>query len=154
VLHPEVYFEDFQMTPPVLPKLRKRKQYKELAAGTVGEFDFAVLLSQYDSKEAVREIAPGWRAGHYIFLEHKRDKHTILMHASEWVDAKTAGEFAAGYRKALEGKWESLEVTREDGSEVWGTGDDGRFVIRLSGPLVYVAEGLRNEEQIRAWPQP
>ncbi len=154
VLHPEVYFEETEMTAPGLPELRKRKRYDRLATGTVGEFDFAVLLRQYGSDDAARAIAPGWRTGKYAFLEHKKDKDTVLLHSSVWAGADIAGKFAAEYRKALEGKWERMEVLREGNGEVLGTGDDGHFIIRVAGAAVYVAEGLRDAGQIRSWPQP
>jgi len=154
ILHPGTYFDPDNVKSPALPDIRKRRRYKELAEGTIGEFDYAVLLSQYSTEAAVRRVGPAWRAGTYRFLEHKKDKDSILIQSTRWRDAEAAADFAKEYRGVLEKKWKRMEISGEADGNVCGTGDDGHFVIRLQGAEVYIAEGLRGADEIRRWPQP
>lgn len=147
VLHPEEYFSRPEVTAPDLPRLSSEKSYKELAKGTLGEFDFAVLLRQYAGEDAARSIAPQWRAGAYRLLEHKKEGRTVLIHASRWATEEAAGRFLSGYRKALEGKWKSMEITEESANKIVGKGDDGCFLLRVSGRDVYVIEGMETPEE-------
>jgi hypothetical protein len=43
----------------------------------------------------------------------------------------------------LKGKWKKMEVTSATDTEVTGTGDSGRFTVRISGATVQSIEGLR-----------
>ncbi len=62
VLHPELYFERREPARPALPEAPTRG-WRELAAGTVGELDHAILLRQYASAaETARSTRPSWPA--------------------------------------------------------------------------------------------
>jgi len=154
ILHPATYFEGRKLEQPRLPKLARQGRYRKLAEGVVGEFDFAILLQQYVNKKAAHRVAPGWRAGAYRLFEDKRDKHLVLIHASQWDTPETAGEFFRHYRTILDGKWEDAEFSATSGAEYAGTGGGGHFLVRLSGSTVYSVEGLRSPEDLRGWPKP
>jgi hypothetical protein len=149
VLHPVKYFEGTAAERVELPDLWTRREYRTLAEGNVGEFDYAVLIRQYVDEEATRRIAPGWRGASYRLLEHKRDKRTVLAQASRWETAETAQRFLEAYREALKGKWNRMEVTGESAERIAGRGDDGFFLLRRDGPHVYSLEGLAAAEEAR-----
>jgi hypothetical protein len=141
VLHPDKYLNGTGTLAVELPKWNSRG-YRKLAEGSVGEFDYAVLLRQYLDEEATRRIAPAWRAGRYRLFEHKQDGRTVLLQASSWETEQKAGEFFAAYRKVLAGKWKAIEVSRQEGERLSGRGDDGYFWLRRQGRCVYSIEGL------------
>jgi hypothetical protein len=141
VLHPDKYLNGTGTLAVELPKWNSRG-YRKLAEGSVGEFDYAVLLRQYLDEEATRRIAPAWRAGRYRLFEHKQDGRTVLLQASSWETEQKAGEFFAAYRKVLAGKWKAIEVSRQEGERLAGRGDDGYFWLRRQGRCVYSIEGL------------
>lgn len=141
VLHPDKYLNGTGTLAVELPKWNSQG-YRKLAEGSVGEFDYAVLLRQYLDEEATRRIAPAWRAGRYRLFEHKQDGRTVLLQASSWETEQKAGEFFAAYRKVLAGKWKAIEVSRQEGERLAGRGDDGYFWLRRQGRCVYSIEGL------------
>lgn len=147
VLHPETYLNRTSPVRLVPPELATRRSYRKLAEGTIGEFDYAVLLRQYAGEEAARRIAPAWRGGAYRLLEHRRDGRTALVQVSLWESEDSAGEFFDAYRKVLEGKWKRFEVSEEAPGRLAGRGDDGFFLLRREGPHVYCFEGLAALEE-------
>ena len=153
ILHPETYFEDEKRPPPKLPRLRNGRRYAKSAEGSMGEFDFAVLLRQYAAEEDVRRIAPSWRTAKYRLLEHKKDDHAVLIHASTWENEEVARDFFERYRTILEGKWERFSVERETADEIAGEGDDGLFVVRIDGSAVYAVEGMRSPDELGRRPK-
>lgn len=150
VLHPETYLNPERVLPPTLPRLVRQGRYRTAAEGTIGEFDYAVLISQYVGEEAVRGVAPSWRAGLYRYLEHKREEGAVLLQATRWADAEKAGEFLRSYRSILEGKWETFEVDAETADRIAGRGDDGYFVVWRDGTQVLSAEGMSGPDELRA----
>jgi hypothetical protein len=46
------------------------------------------------------------------------------------------------YRQVLKGKWKKLDVATQAPTELSGTGDNGRFQVRLNGTSVLSVEGL------------
>jgi hypothetical protein len=47
------------------------------------------------------------------------------------------------YQRVLKGKWKKMEVKSATATEVAGTGDSGRFTVRIFGTSVQSVEGLR-----------
>lgn len=142
VLHPEKYLNGTVALAVELPEWKSRKGYRTLAEGSVGEFDYAVLLRQYLDEAAARRIAPAWRAGRYRLLEHKQSGRTVLLQASRWETDQKAAEFFAAYRRVLERKWKAMELACEETSRLAGRGDDGYFCLGREGPCVYSIEGM------------
>jgi hypothetical protein len=46
------------------------------------------------------------------------------------------------YRQVLAKKWKQMKIASETGAAVTGSGDDGRFELRLDGAVVTSVEGL------------
>ncbi len=150
VLHPEKYLSGISAVRLAPPELAARRSYRKLAEGTVGEFDYAVLLRQYVGEEAARRIAPAWRGGAYRLLEHRREQRTALVQVSLWESDRDAQAFVGAYRKVLEGKWKRFEASSEAPGRLAGRGDDGFFLLRRDGAYVYCFEGFSAPLE---WPQ-
>jgi hypothetical protein len=150
VLHPEKYFEPVAVAPAKLPEVAKGRSYREVADGTLGEFDHAVLLRQYVDEEAARSLAPRWRAGSYKLLEDKKDKHVVLAYVSVWERPEDARKFFELYAKILKGKWKSMEVTEQSDKRLAGRGDDGDFLVGLDGARVWSLEGMRDPAEAKS----
>ncbi len=153
ILHPETYLEDKKPSEPEAPDLEKAigkdaaKEYRVLADGSLGEFDFSMLLRQYvDEKQGI-EAASHWRGGAYKVYESKRDRHTVLTFKSEWDSPIAAQRFAELYEKVMKGRWKRMDgiVSQAMGaaSQLTGTGDSGKFRLTCAGASVESVEGLR-----------
>ncbi len=149
VLHPELYFQPTGGRTPPTPRLADERSYKVLAEGTVGEFDHAVLLKQYVSEEAVRDLAPRWRGGGYRILEHRRNQRTVLAYASLWDSEESAASYFQHYQRVLAGKWKRLAPGAQDAERFAGEGDDGYFRVRLQGRTVSSLEGMPQPDDAR-----
>ena len=142
VLHPATYFDKVKPTSPELPEPQelKKKKFKTLAEGRVGEMDHAILLRQHVSREDAETIAPKWRGGKYKVWE--KDKRTVLCYSVEWDSPETARDYFKDYAKIMEGKWERMHVSSRTDTELKGNGDDGFFELRLTGAVVTSVEGM------------
>ncbi len=147
ILHPEAYFDRRKPALPVLPRLATERQYRELAAGTIGELDHWILLRQYVSAEAADKLAPQWRGGRYRLLEHKKSGRLMLLYASEWSSAAAAADFFHGYRRLLQGKWKKLQITLDTPNRIAGAGDDGHFRLGRQAARVESIEGLESPQE-------
>ncbi|MBL8174307.1 MAG: hypothetical protein JNK48_06545 [Bryobacterales bacterium] len=139
IIHPEKYFAKVQPVKVALPKVEV-KGYDDLVEGTLGEFDHDILFRQYGG-EAEAKWAQKWRGGQFRVYEHKKDKSTVLLYASEWEDAQAAQEAFRLYRLVLKGKWKTLTIESESAGEVVGKGDDGPFRLKLEGTRLTSLEG-------------
>jgi hypothetical protein len=142
IIHPEDYFSNVSPTQPELPAVRLPRGYKSLVGGTLGEFDHAVLLEQFLGKERAAEIAPHWRGCNFELRENKKARRVVLLYAVEWDSEESGRRYFAAYREALEKKWKKMSVASETPDSVTGSGDDGRFELRLKGAIVTSVEGL------------
>jgi hypothetical protein len=142
ILHPEKYFSKALPTDPELPKPRLPSSYKGLIGGSLGELEHTILIEQFADKDTARDLAPHWRGCNFEVREERKSKRTVLLYAVEWETPEDARRYFALYRKALEKKWKTFTVSREAGDSVAGSGDDGRFELRLSGAIVTSVEGL------------
>ena len=144
ILHPEKYFAHITPTRPALPNFSGGHGYKQLAWGTMGELDHALLIEQYVDKQHADEIAPHWRGGVYALEENKKEKRVVLEYAVEWENAEWARRFFDAYQEVLRKKWRKIEVESRNDATFAGRGDDGYFVVRLEGAIVSSLEGLRD----------
>ena len=142
ILHPEKYFAAVKPTEPVLPDAHLPKGYKNLVGGTLGELEHAILLEQYGSKARAAEIAPHWRGSTFALMESKKANRVVLLYASEWDNEESARQYFDAYREMLAKKWKQMTVAAQTADSVTGTGDDGRFELRLKGFTVTSVEGL------------
>lgn len=149
VLHPEKYFAGVQPTRPPLPELPAGGGYKELAGGSFGELDHAILIEQYAGKAAAA-VAEGWRGGAYRLWENRARGRLVLAYASEWDSPETARRVLALYRRVLEGKWKEMEIASETPERLAGEGDDGHFEIEVRGTVVSSLEGTEQRPSGKA----
>jgi hypothetical protein len=142
VLHPDAYFANIRPVDVPLPKLPDERDWRTLTTGTLGEFDHAILIEQYGTKEQASSIASYWRGGTAAVVEHKRDKRPVLLYASEWATPEQARKMFEAYREVLKGKWKKMTIATDTPESLTGSGDDGDFRISLSGTRVSSVEGL------------
>jgi hypothetical protein len=142
ILHPERYFQNRKPLEPAVTAPALPRGYKNLAAGTMGELDIAILLEQYAGRERAAEIAPHWRGFTFALYENRKAGRVVLAYASEWDSEEAAGRYFDAYRTVLEHKWKGLAVSSESPAALDGTGDDGRFELRHNGTRVTAVEGL------------
>ena len=99
--------------------------------GAVGEFDHAVLLRQYVGEREGTEMARHWRGGSFRLYEHKKENYPVLSYVSQWDSPESAHAYFVLYQRILKGKWKKMEVKSATATEVSGTGDSGRFTVRI-----------------------
>lgn len=152
IIHPEDYFEAKgpSMPPPpdLAPLVGKQAagQFHVLTEGALGEFDFSALLRQYTSESegaAAAAASAHLRGASFRLYEHKKEKYPVLAFVAEWDSPEAARTFLELYRRVLKGKWKKLEIAGESESVISGSGDSGRFEVRVSGSTVQSIEGLR-----------
>jgi hypothetical protein len=144
ILHPDRYLSHQTTTNPNPPVPPAPRDLRKLADGSLGEFDFRVLLSQYISKDEGETAATHLAGGSYALFEYKRDKFPLLAFASTWDSEQAAEKYLALYRRVLQGKWKKLEVTSETVTGIAGHGDTGYFRTWKDGASVYHLEGLKS----------
>src|SRR6266852_7036031 len=115
-----------------------------ITQGSLGEFDYRVLLTQHAGKDEGAAAAGHLAGSSYELLEYKRTKSSILAFASSWDSGESAKKFFDLYRRVLKGKWRSLEITSESPSSVAGHGDSGYFRVWISGATVNHIEGAES----------
>lgn len=143
ILHPERYLSGEAVRNVDLPPLEQSGEYRGLTGGSVGEFDHSVLIEQYLSKAEAKDLAPHWRGGSYAVMEHKKDRRTVLLYASEWDTEENAARMFDAYQKVLKGKWKNYRPAPDGAAAVNGEGDDGRFELRRNGVRITSVEGLK-----------
>jgi hypothetical protein len=142
ILHPDAYFAGTLPIDVPLPKLPDERDWRTLTSGTLGEFDHAILIEQYGTKDQASAIASHWRGASAAVIEHKRDKRPVLLYASEWETPESARKMFEAYRDVLKGKWKRMTITSDTPASLTGSGDDGDFRVWLTGTRVSSVEGL------------
>jgi hypothetical protein len=149
ILHPDAYLANTKPTEPEPPSLapvlgkKEASRFHVLAEGSLGEFDHSVLLRQFISEKEGVAAASHWRGGSYRLYEHKRERFPVLAYVSDWDSPASARHFFAMYQRVLKGKWKKMSVAAHSNDEVSGSGDSGRFQLRVSDSTVQSIEGLR-----------
>jgi hypothetical protein len=147
ILHPERYLGNGGSVVPSPPSWPESREFRKLANGTLGELDFRVLLSQYTTAAEGEVLAAHVAGGAYTLLEHKREKFPVLAVASTWDSPESAQKYFEQYRRVLQGKWTTLEITNETPARLEGRGDSGYFRVWLDGLTVNQMEGLKGAVQ-------
>ena len=148
IIHPDAYFDRVApaMTePPALESIlgKQAKQFRVLTDGALGEFDFSALLRQFVGEREGGDAATHIRGGSFRLYEHKREKYAVLAYVTEWDSPEGARTYFDLYKRVLKAKWEKLEITADSGSLLAGSGDTGKFQVRLDGASVQSVEGMR-----------
>jgi hypothetical protein len=142
IIHPEKYFSHEKPSTPKLPKLTAES--KELTNGSMGEFDHQMLLQQYLGAAKAQQLAPHLRGGQFRIVSRGRDGKFQLLYAAEWNSLESALEYFEAYHKILQAKWQHCELSVEKPNLIAGTGDNGSFVVWLSGNVVSSVEGMKD----------
>jgi hypothetical protein len=143
ILHPDRYLAHGGVSIPNPPPLPDSREFHKLADGTLGEFDFRVLLSQYTNAKDGESLAAHLAGGSYELFEQKRDKFPVLGVATMWDSPESAARYFAQYRRVMEGKWKTLEIGKEALGLMEGRGDSGYFRMWMDGATVNQLEGWK-----------
>lgn len=107
----------------------------------MGELDHSILIEQYAGADESKALSPHWRGGVYALEEHKSPDRVVLLYAVQWDDAASAARYFKDYRKVLQKKWKHLAIESESDTSLAGSGDDGHFLVQLTGAVVTSVEG-------------
>ena len=148
IIHPDAYFTGAAPAMPEPPGLepvlgKQAKQFRVLTDGALGEFDFSALLRQFAGEREGGDAATHVRGGAFRLYEHKREKYPVLAYVSEWDSPEAARTYFELYKRVLKAKWEKLEISTDAASLLTGSGDTGKFQVRLAGTSVQSVEGMR-----------
>ena len=148
ILHPDEYFSRRAPSIPEPPGLesvlgKQAKQFRVLTDGNLGEFDFSALLRQYVGEQEGSEAASHVLGGAFRLYQNKRANYAILAYAARWDSPESARRYYGLYARVLKGKWQAMKVVSDTGSVLSGTGDNGKFEVRLIGSSVESFEGMR-----------
>ncbi len=116
ILHPEAYLEGRKADTPELPKVKK-KGWKSISRGTLGELDHLVIFRMQEHPEA-EELASAWRGAAYEVKRHQK-ACCMLIYRSRWRDESSAEKALSAWKKhsALKSLRGTLEV-RQEGRDV------------------------------------
>jgi hypothetical protein len=148
ILHPNEYFTRRAPSIPEPPSLepvlgKESKQFRILTDGDLGEFDFSTLLRQYVGEQEGSEAASHVLGGAFRLYQNKKDKSAILAYSARWDSPEAARTYFDLYQQVLKGKWQTMTIASNTGSVLTGTGDNGKFEVRLIGSSVEAFEGMR-----------
>lgn len=148
IIHPDRYFAHEKAANPDLPKLSLNDRAKDLSEGSMGEFDHEMMLRQYAGVAKSKLLAPHLRGGRFKIAEIGQKRTPLLEYISVWDSEQHAASFFACYKHVLKAKWKRCDVSTANERMFAGQGDNGYFVLRLSGTTVVSIEGLRD---VRDW---
>jgi hypothetical protein len=148
ILHPDAYFAS---TEPSMPMTlapdamfgKDAHKFRVLTDGALGEFDFSALLRQYLDEKEGANAAAHLRGAAFRLFENKSEKYPVLTFVSDWESPEAAETFYRLYIKVLKAKWKKMEIATNSSAEVAGSGDSGKFQLRLAGTTVQCIEGMR-----------
>jgi len=162
VMQPAVYLAGEHLPPLHPPKLEKvlGKSWQKIDVGAVGEFDISVMVEQYASEEAARQVWPQWRGGYYYATRQKNAPpgNLSLLYLSQWAVPEQATKFAGIYDQSLKKKYKQVQavggsrpasspasagvqVSIADATTQWNT-EDGPVFVEPHGQFVLVMEGF------------
>ncbi len=144
IIHPDRYLAHVLPQIPDPPQPPGAREFRKLAAGTLGELDYRILLSQYVGKQDGVELAAHLAGSSYELLEHKHAGFEVLAYASTWDSAESAAKFLGQYVRVLRGKWKQLDIESQTATRIEGRGDGGYFRAWIEGATVKHLEGLRS----------
>ncbi|MDQ2947898.1 MAG: hypothetical protein M3Y27_18525 [Acidobacteriota bacterium] len=147
ILHPEKYLSKQESALPPAPSIEKR--YRKLAEGTLGEFDFRVLLEPIAGKEQAAELAAHLKGSRYLLAEHKTERASsstpVLSVISAWDSPDEARKFFDMYRQTIRKKSKTFVTATESETLLTGRADAGFFRVVLTGSSVESTEGLKTK---------
>jgi hypothetical protein len=148
IIHPERYLAHEKGAAPDLPNMSLKGRAKNLIQGSVGEFDHEMMLRQYVGAAKSKLLAPHLRGGRFKISEIGQKRTPLLEYISAWDSREHGLSFFKAYQKVLTAKWKHCDISAADETIFAGHGDNGYFVVRLSGATVLSIEGLGD---LNAW---
>jgi hypothetical protein len=142
IMHPQKYFSHQKPSKPDLPKFTTSLKLREITEGSMGEFDHSILLRQYLGDLRAAEFSGHLLGGQFQIWQPGKEKHAILVYASQWDSASSAAAYFAAYKKVLHSKWRHMDETANSADTLKGTGDNGYFETHLAGDRVTSVEGM------------
>jgi hypothetical protein len=155
VMHPESYFDhrnDSAAAPPSYEVLlqetlgaAKAKQMNPVMESALGEFEFDVLLRPHLGRTGARAAARHWKGGGFRLYQHKKTKAPLLATWASWDSPESSKAYFNYYQTVMRGKWKAFHVTERTGgptADVRGSGDSGKFVLRIMDSTVQSVEGI------------
>lgn len=143
IIHPERYLDHKDPDLPTVPAIPNDEEFRKLAEGTLGEFDFRVLLTQYQDKARADALSPALLGSQFVLLEQKQDKRPVLAFAAKWESAGKARDFLFAYRQIIKEKSKKFEAGHEDATSFEGRTEAGAYRLTLRGDIVESIEGLK-----------
>jgi hypothetical protein len=67
------------------------------------------------------------------------------LYAAEWDSSHSTEAFFEAYRKVIKAKWQHCQFGLQTAKMISGTGDNGFFVVWISGNVLSSVEGLKDE---------
>lgn len=144
ILHPGKYLNPAPAASPALPQLPDSKGFRTLATGTLGEFDYRVLLTEHLGKSEAEPATAHFSGSVYELMEQKKEKYPVLAFASTWDSDDSARAYFLLYRRVLEKKWKKFEVRIDSETSLEGRGDSGYFRVSLDNRTVTSIEGWQS----------
>jgi hypothetical protein len=159
IMEPKTYLSGESLEPMRLPDFQRDfKNYDRFDVGAMGEFDVAILVDQYASTEASRDLYPHWRGGYYYAARPKGNPSAPLavLYVSRWSSPEKASAFAAIYAQALAKRYKHVDEVVQDGkvraenpqkldvltgAHTWVT-EEGPVVIAVEGDSILITESL------------
>jgi hypothetical protein len=159
IMEPKTYLSGESLEPMRLPNFQRDfKNYDRFDLGAMGEFDVAILVDQYASAEASRDLYPHWRGGYYYAARHKGNPAAPLaiLYVSRWSSPEKASAFAAIYAQALAKRYKHVDEVGQTGkvpsenpqkvnvltgTHIWTT-EEGPVVIAVEGDSILITESL------------
>lgn len=143
IMHPAAYLDKQDPVLPQPPAIPDPKRFRKLAAGTLGEFDYRVLCTQYGSEELANSLDPDLRGSQFFLFEEKKEKYPVLAFAAKWSSPEKAREFLTLYRGVLKKKSKTFDISSESEDTLAGHDDAGFFRVVRKDDVVEIIEGLK-----------
>jgi len=99
-------------------------------------FDRYHMMKAVSASQAEQLSRRGYRV-----WEDRAKRRAILAYASQWDSPEAAREYFEAYRQILGKKWKNLEAAPAGPDFLAGRGDDGYFLLQLTGAMVTSLEG-------------
>ena len=143
VIHPDRYEKGDKPDLPDAPRLPSG--YRDILDGTLGEFDFRVLLTVYGTRQEADKISGHLAGATYRTGEDRHTKADMVTFAAEWDSPESARQFLALYAKALEHKAGACTFSRQTDTVLAGRNQGGFFRVDADGATLRATEGAASQ---------
>lgn len=166
IMEPATYLSGERIEPLRVPELsRLAKDYEKFDVGSMGEFDVALLVDQYEGVDSSKSVYTQWRGGYYYAAQPKGDPSAplALLYVSRWSSPDSAAHFAAIYANSLKKRYRSSHEVAFEGHQPQADARDpqsirggheflteeGDIVIDSEGTTVFISESFDDATSAR-----